>query len=94
MTAIVYLNYGNLCIQEGKFAEAEEKINKTLTIDKQFFKSDHNIFADIYVAFGDIAKKKGQKEIANDNYKKAFDIYKKNFNDEHWKIIATQRKLK
>ncbi len=94
LTAIVYLNYGTLCIQEGKLSEAEEKINKALTIDKQFFKSDHDIFADIFVAFGDLAKKQGQNDIARENYKKALDIYKNKFNDEHWKVIATQRKLK
>jgi len=64
-----------------------------LTIDKQFFKSDHDIFADIFVALGDLAKKQGEKEVAQDNYKKALDIYKKKFNEGHWKILATQRKL-
>lgn len=94
LTAIVYLNYGSLCIQEGKLAEADERINKALTIDQQFFKSDHDIFSDIFVALGDLAKRKNQNTIAKDYYQKALDIYKKKFNDEHWKVIATQRKLK
>ena len=94
LTAIVYLNHGVLCIQEERFAEAEEKINKSLKINKQFFKKDHDIFADVFIALGDLAKKKRQNKIANDNYKKALEIYKNKFNDKHWKVVATQKKLK
>ena len=94
LTAIVYLNHGVLCIQEERFAEAEEKLNKSLKINKRFFKKDHDIFADVFIALGDLAKKKRQNKIANDNYKKALEIYKNKFNDRHWKVVATQKKLK
>ncbi len=94
MTASVYLNHGALCIEANKLSDAEEKINKALSINKQFFKSDHDIFADIFVALGDLAKKKGQHDIAKDSYRKALDIYNNKFADEHWKIIETKRKLK
>ncbi|MEO6902026.1 MAG: hypothetical protein ABI315_02605 [Bacteroidia bacterium] len=70
-----------MCIQENKLFEAEEKINKALAIDKQFFKSDHDIFADIFVALGDIAKKKGQTDYEKKSHLKALDIYKKKFTD-------------
>lgn len=94
LTAIVYLNYGSLSIHEGKLAEADVRINKALTIDKQFFKTDHDIFGDIFVALGDLANMQRQTAIAKDNYQKALNIYKTKFNDDNWKVIATQRKLK
>ncbi len=94
LTAIVYLNHGVLCIQEERFIEAEDEINKSLRINKRFFKKDHDIFADIFVSLGDLAKKKRQNKTANDNYKKALEIYRNKFNDKHWRVVATQSKLK
>ena len=92
--ANVYLNWGILQIKENKFADAEEKINRAFQINKQFFTSSHDVFADILVAQGDIAKKRGQNDTAKSKYQQALNIYKKQFPHNHWKIMETEGKMR
>ena len=90
----MYLNWGILQINENKLAQAKEKINKSLKINSLFFKSNHDVFADILTAQGDIAQKRGQNDIAKTKYQQALIIYKKHFSAKHWKIMETERKMK
>ncbi|MCW3128398.1 MAG: hypothetical protein JWO03_4056 [Bacteroidetes bacterium] len=93
LTAQVYLNYALLNIDQGKLYEAETKLAKAQEINKKFFKPDHDVFGDIWVAMGDLSKKKGQKDIAREYYQKALDIYSAKFEASHWKVVNTKRKL-
>jgi tetratricopeptide (TPR) repeat protein len=93
LTAQVYLNYASLNISQNKLIEADERLNKALNICKQFFKPDHDLFGDINVAFGDLSKKRNQKEASREFYQKALDIYSAKFEANHWKVVATKRKL-
>jgi tetratricopeptide (TPR) repeat protein len=93
LTAQVYLNYASLNISQNKLIEADERLNKALNICRQFFKPDHDLFGDIYVAFGDLSKKRNQKEASKEFYQKALDIYSAKFEANHWKVVATKRKL-
>jgi tetratricopeptide (TPR) repeat protein len=77
-TAIVYLNYAALCIKQGKLSDAEEKLNKALSIDKQYFKSDHDVFGDVFAAFGDLS----------------LEIYQKKFGNYHWKVVMMKKNVK
>ena len=93
-TAVVYLNYASLKIEQKKFKEVKEMLTKSLGINKQFFDNKHDIFADIHTAFGDLAKKEKQYNIAKDYYQKALDIYLSKFDKDHIKVISTKEKLK
>lgn len=93
-TAQVYLNYGILHIREGKLVDAATKLNRSYQINQAFFKANHPIFGDIAVALGDLAVKKGERDLAQQQYQKALTIYNKYFDTTHWKVTETQQKLK
>ena len=93
-TAMVYLNHALLKIKTGKLKEAEKMLNKSYRINKQFFKPKHDVFADIYIAFGDLLTKNKRLDTANTYYQKALEIYLYNFDESHLRVVATKAKIK
>ncbi len=91
--ALILLNYAELNILKGELELAEKRLNQSLEINSLFFNKNHIVFGDIYAALGTLELKKKNKIQAKEYFEKALNIYRSKFDEKHWKIEATKRKI-
>lgn len=92
-TALLYLNFGTLKTLEGDYPNAHKMLNNAFTIDAIFFEKSHDVFADIYIAEGDLCLKGRNKKDARADYESALTIYFNKFGKDYYKVLSTQKML-
>ena len=91
LTANVYLNYGLLRLKQNRNQEATLLIEKARGIAQAFLPADHDMFADLAMAKGDLASQEKQAAAAHGYYKQALDIYTRKFPASHWKVKVAKQ---
>jgi hypothetical protein len=91
-TGVVYLNYGQSRLLASDLANAERSFNQARRIAQAFFSPEHDVFADLDLALGDLAQQRQQVALAHTYYQQAVPIYLAKFGAMHWKTRLAQRK--
>ncbi|KAB1065573.1 tetratricopeptide repeat protein [Salibacter halophilus] len=91
--ATVLLNHASLKIDTRELIEAERMLSEALEISEAYLNPSHDLFGDIYFAFGKLYQSRKLKNKAINYYNKALENYSNKF-DDHYKIDLVKEKLK
>ncbi len=95
--ATLHLNMAKLYILKKEYQKSENNLVVSLKMNQDLFDKidkDHTNFADIEVAYGDLAKQQNKNQEANQHYQKALKIYLKKFEEDHYKIRSVKEQIK
>jgi tetratricopeptide (TPR) repeat protein len=78
-----YENMGVIYYLKGEYSLSLEYLNKSLIIFQKIYGLENSEIADVYYNFGLVYEALNKRKYAKSNYRKAFEIYRRAFGDNH-----------